>query len=164
MSDCGGEGGARVLAEVAERAIRLRPRPNAAPRASAHHRLEGIPPLSAAARMRPQLVHRDAERALASVGGEPDVDEGQGDGAEATTEPTARIASLLTAASSSTGPPSRPGRRDRGFRGAVLRATGVGMGNDVGSEEVMALRQEVSDLKGDIAELKTMMTVLVGRM
>ena len=38
------------------------------------------------------------------------------------------------------------------------------MGNDVGSEEVMALRQEVSDLKGDIAELKTMMTVLVGRM
>ena len=32
------------------------------------------------------------------------------------------------------------------------------MGNNVGSEEVMALRQEVSDLKGDIAELKTMMT------
>ena len=112
--------------------------------------------------MTPFSELEDSEAADSPRDGAADV-EGQGGGEETTAKSTARIASLVTAASSALGPTTGPRRHNRGFRGAVLRATGMGMNNGMGPEEVMALRQEVSDLKGDIAELKEMVANLAGR-
>ena len=100
---------------------------------------------------------KEAEETVGSVDSTMDVEgRGSGNGAGGgdggpPAESTARIANKLV-------PTGR--RRDRGLRGAVLRT----MGKEVmGNEEVTALRQEVSELKGSIDELKAMMVVLSSR-